>query len=152
VGVKTLTAARVAWSLCAGCIAGICGLVVLKVLNGATDLRSMPLVAAPLAFSVVGALVASRQQRNPVGWQLLAVGVFMTANLAGESYARYALLTAPGRCQAGCMVRGWAGLRAHRGDPGDLSAAVFPDWPAAVATMATGALAGCGVPGLGRGR
>jgi hypothetical protein len=50
---------------------------------------------------VVGALVASRQQRNPVGWQLLAVGVFMTANLAGESYARYALITAPGSLPGG---------------------------------------------------
>jgi hypothetical protein len=108
VGVKKPTAARLAWSLCAGCIAGICGLVVLKVLNGATDLRSMPLVAAPLAFCVVGALVASRQQRNPVGWQLLAVGVFMTANLAGESYARYALLTAPGSLPGG-LYGAWLG-------------------------------------------
>jgi hypothetical protein len=99
--VKTRAATRLAWSLCAGCIAGICGLVVLKALNGATDLWSMPVVVAPLAFAVVGALVASRQQRNPVGWQLLAVGVFMTANLAGESYARYALLTAPGSLPGG---------------------------------------------------
>lgn len=108
VGVKTRAAARLAWSLCAGCIAGICGLVVLKALNGGTDLWSMPLVAAPLAFSVVGALVASRQRRNPVGWQLLAVGVFMTANLAGESYARYALLTAPGSLPGG-LYGAWLG-------------------------------------------
>jgi hypothetical protein len=45
---KTPTAARLAWSLCAGCVAGLCGVVVLKVLNGGTDLWSMPLVAAPL--------------------------------------------------------------------------------------------------------
>jgi hypothetical protein len=95
------TAARLAWSLCAACVAGISGLLVLKVLNGPADLRSAPLVAAPLAFSVVGALVAARQQRNPVGWQLLAVGVFMTANLLGESYARYALITAPGALAGG---------------------------------------------------
>jgi hypothetical protein len=95
------TAARLAWSLCAGCVAGIGGLLVLKVLNGAGDLRSAPLVAAPLAFSVVGALVAARQQRNPVGWQLLAVGLFMTANLLGESYARYTLITAPGALPGG---------------------------------------------------
>jgi hypothetical protein len=107
---KTQTAARLAWSLCAGCIAGICGLAVLKVLNGGTDLWSMPLVAAPLTFAVIGALVATRQPRNPVGWQLLAVGVFLTANLASESYARYALSPRPGRCPAGCMAPGWAGL------------------------------------------
>jgi hypothetical protein len=74
---------------------------VLKVLNGPADLRAAPLVAAPLAFSVVGALVAARQQRNPVGWQLLAVGVFGTASLVGESYARYALITAPGSLPGG---------------------------------------------------
>jgi hypothetical protein len=105
---KTSTAARLAWSLCAGCIAGICGLVVLKVLNVGTDLWSMPLVAAPLAFAVVGALVAARQPRNPVGWQLLAVGVFLTANLAGESYARYALVTAPGALPGG-LYAAWLG-------------------------------------------
>jgi hypothetical protein len=99
--VTARAAARLAWSLCAGCVAGIGGLLVLKVLNGPADLRSAPLAAAPLAFSVVGALVASRQQRNPVGWQLLAAGVFMTANLLGESYARYALITAPGSLPGG---------------------------------------------------
>jgi hypothetical protein len=106
--VTARTAARLAWSLCAGSVAGIGGLVVLKVLNGAADLRSAPLVAAPLAFSVVGALVASRQQRNPVGWQLLAVGVFMTANLVGESYAHYALVTAPGSLPGG-LYGAWLG-------------------------------------------
>jgi hypothetical protein len=106
--VTTRTAARLAWSLCAGCVAGIGGLLVLKVLNGPADLRSATLVAAPLAFSVVGALVAARQQRNPVGWQLLAVGVFMTANLLGESYARYALVTAPGTLPGG-LYGAWLG-------------------------------------------
>ena len=95
------TAARLAWSLCAASVAGIGGLLVLKVLNGSADLRSAPLAAAPLAFLVVGALVAARQQRNPVGRQLLAVGVFGTAGLFGESYARYALVTAPGLLPGG---------------------------------------------------
>jgi hypothetical protein len=52
--------------------------------------------------------VASRQQRNPVGWQLLAVGVLLTANLAGESYARYALITAPGTLPGG-LCGAWLG-------------------------------------------
>jgi hypothetical protein len=99
--VTARTAARLAWSLCAGCVAGIGGLLVLKVLNGPADLRAAPLVAAPLAFLVVGALVAARQHRNPVGWQLLAVGVFGTASLFGESYARYVLITAPGSLPGG---------------------------------------------------
>jgi hypothetical protein len=99
--VTARSAARLAWSLCAASVAGISGLLALKVLNGPADLRAAPLVAAPLAFSVVGALVASRQHRNPVGWQLLAVGVFGTASLFGESYARYALITAPGSLPGG---------------------------------------------------
>jgi hypothetical protein len=99
--VTTRTAARLAWSLCAASVAGISGVLVLKVLNGPADLRSTPLAAAPLAFLVVGALVAARQQRNPVGWLLLAVGVFGTASLLGESYARYALITAPGSLPGG---------------------------------------------------
>jgi hypothetical protein len=106
--VTARAAGRVAWSLCAASVAGIGGLLVLKVLNGPADLRSAPLVTAPLAFSVVGALVAARQQRNPVGWQLLAVGVFMTANLLGESYARYALITAPGSLPGG-LYGAWLG-------------------------------------------
>jgi hypothetical protein len=94
--VKTRTAARLAWWLCAGCVIGACGLVVLQVLNSAAGLGSAPLLAALLAFAVVGGLVASRQPRNPVGWLLLAVAVCMTVQLVGESYARYALITAPG--------------------------------------------------------
>jgi hypothetical protein len=100
--VTARTAARLAWSLCAGCVVvGVSGVVVLQVLNGTAGLGSAPLLAALLAFAVVGGLVASRQPRNPVGWQLLAIGVFMTAGLLGESYARYALITAPGSLPGG---------------------------------------------------
>jgi hypothetical protein len=75
--VTARTAARLAWSLCVGCLVGGFGAVVLQVLNG-TGLRSAPLVASLLAFAVVGGLVASRQPRNPVGWLLLAVAVGST--------------------------------------------------------------------------
>ena len=62
------------------------------------------------AAGVLGgwALVAVRQQRNPVGWQLLAVGVFGTATLLGESYTRYALITAPGSLPGG-LYGTWLG-------------------------------------------
>src|SRR4029453_14114713 len=94
------TAARLAWSLCAGCVVGGCGVVVLQLLNGASDLGWAPL-GALLAFAVVGGLVASRQPRNPVGWLLLVVAVCMTVRLVGESYAIYALITAPGSLPGG---------------------------------------------------
>jgi hypothetical protein len=62
--------------------------------------------AALLAFAVVGGLVASRQPRNPVGWLLLAVAICMAVRLVGESYARYALITAPGSLPGG-LAAAW---------------------------------------------
>jgi hypothetical protein len=94
------TAARLAWSLCAGCVVGGGGVVVLQLLNGTSDLGWAPLPAL-LAFAVVGALVAARQPQNSVGWLLLAVAVCMTVRLVGESYAIYALITAPGSLPGG---------------------------------------------------
>jgi hypothetical protein len=94
------TAARLAWSLCTGCVVGGGSIVVLQLLNGTSDLGWAPLPAL-LAFAVVGALVASRQPRNSVGWLLLAVALCMTVRLVGESYAIYALITAPGSLPGG---------------------------------------------------
>jgi hypothetical protein len=94
------TAARLAWSLCTGCVVGGGGVVVLQLLNGTSELGWAPLPAL-LAFAVVGALVASRQPRNSVGWLLVAVAVCMTVRLVGESYATYALITAPGSLPGG---------------------------------------------------
>jgi hypothetical protein len=99
------TAARLAWSLCGGCVVGGCGVVVLQLRNGTSELGWAPL-AALLAFAVVGGLVASRQPRNSVGWLLLAVALCMTVRLVGESYARYALITAPGSLPGG-LYGGW---------------------------------------------
>jgi hypothetical protein len=93
-------AARLGWSLCGGCVVGGGGVVVLQLLNGTSDLGWAPL-AALLAFAVVGGLVAARQPRNSVGWLLLAVAVCMTVRLVGESYAIYALITAPGSLPGG---------------------------------------------------
>jgi hypothetical protein len=107
------TAARLAWSLCAGCVVGGGGVVVLQLLNGTSDLGWAPLPAL-LAFAVVGALVAARQPRNSVGWLLLAVAVCMTLRLVGESYAIYALITAPGSLPGGLyaawVLRSWFGV------------------------------------------
>jgi hypothetical protein len=96
----TRTAARLAWSLGAGCVVGGGVVVVLQLLNGTSDLGWAPLPAL-LAFAVVGALVAARQPRNSVGWLLLAVAVCMTLRLVGEGYAIYVLITAPGSLPGG---------------------------------------------------
>jgi hypothetical protein len=99
------TAARLAWSLGTGCVLGGGAVVALQLLNGTSELGWAALPAL-LAFAVVGALVASRQPRNSVGWLLVAVAVCMTVRLVGESYARYALITAPGSLPGG-LVAAW---------------------------------------------
>jgi hypothetical protein len=100
--VTARTAARLAWSLCAGCVVvGVGGVVVIQVFNGTVGLGSAPLLASLLAFAVVGGLVASREPRNPVGWLLVAVAVCITVRFVAESYARYALITAPGSLPGG---------------------------------------------------
>ena len=71
---KAATAARLAWSLCIACLMGLGGYLLLYVLNGTAGLGSLPLPAAltftvvGALFAVVGALVASRQPDNKVGW------------------------------------------------------------------------------------
>lgn len=57
------------------------------------------LLAVSLAlatFAVVGALVASRQPRNAVGWLLIAVGTSWALDSALEGYAMYGLSLHPG--------------------------------------------------------
>jgi hypothetical protein len=60
-----------------------------------------------LAFSTVGALVASRRPENPIGWLFLC-GAFVW--ILGEltlEYGVYALITAPGALPAGAWMAWW---------------------------------------------
>lgn len=54
------------------------------------------LVVAALAFSTVGALVASRQRKNPIGWLLLGIGMLYATELFAGNYSVYTLVTNPG--------------------------------------------------------
>jgi hypothetical protein len=105
--VTTRTAGRVAWGIAALCAVGAVGTLLLANLNDAADTQAAA-VTVLLAFPLVGALVASRHPSNVVGWLLLAVGACLTANLIGESYARYALVTAPGSLPGG-FYGAWLG-------------------------------------------
>ncbi len=64
-----------------------------------------------LAFSTVGALVASRRPENSIGWLFLSgASVWILGELTLE-YGVYALVTAPGALPAGVIVAwfgGWA--------------------------------------------
>jgi hypothetical protein len=53
-----------------------------------------------LSFSTVGALIVSRQPRNPIGWILCALGLSGPLLSAGEEYAVYGLATEPGSLPA----------------------------------------------------
>jgi len=61
----------------------------------------LALVPMSLAFATVGALVAARHPRNPVGWLCGAFGLVVAVTHAGHQYAQYALVTAPGSLPGG---------------------------------------------------
>jgi hypothetical protein len=76
-------------------------------LNEASSFWDVVLIALLiLAFSTVGALVASRRPENSIGWLFLS-GAFVW--ILGEltlEYGVYALVTAPGALPAGVMMAG----------------------------------------------
>jgi signal transduction histidine kinase len=64
--------------------------------NLADAANDLPSVVVPIGFGIVGALVASRQFRNPTGWLFLFIGVVAGLQGVAAEYARLALLTHPG--------------------------------------------------------
>jgi hypothetical protein len=55
-----------------------------------------PVVAAAVSAATVGAVLASRRHRHPVGWLLLATGLTMVADLGVNAYVRYGVVVRPG--------------------------------------------------------
>ena len=49
-----------------------------------------------LAFPMVGALIASRRPKNPIGWICLAVGIFWMLITVSDAYGLYGLVVRPG--------------------------------------------------------
>ena len=96
--------------LCAVCVALASCSLVLAVLNGRTPREMLieegiPAVATlAVAFSVVGALLASHRPANPIGWVFSAAALFQGLSICGYEYATYALLTQPGALPFGTEV------------------------------------------------
>jgi hypothetical protein len=97
------TAAWLAWSLCAVCVALI-GLALLLdfftgevIPQGVPGERPGPAFAVltgvlSLAYPTVGALIASRLPTNPIGWIFCGMGLLYTAGRFTGTYADYALV------------------------------------------------------------
>ena len=99
-------AAWLAWSLAGLSFAGFAATVVLyvairPVLPSSTwgtggDSAVVIFVVPFLAFPLVGALIASRRPKNPIGWMCLGAGIFwMLATMTGP-YAVYGIVARPG--------------------------------------------------------
>jgi hypothetical protein len=57
---------------------------------------TLPLVLAALVAATVGAVLAARRPRHPVGWLLVGLGLTVTASGVFDGYARYGLVVRPG--------------------------------------------------------
>jgi hypothetical protein len=80
-------AAWLAWSICATCVAGTIGGIVLAARNRHLD-SGQVLGVVLLTYPLVGALIAARQPRNPIGWELCALGLCFTLQLVGCQKSR----------------------------------------------------------------
>jgi len=108
--------AWLAWSLWALSLMSIAANVAFQVLNASTPTAASrgPLVLGVgfvllfMSFATVGALVASRQPGNPIGWIFCALGFFTPFAIASEEYALYALVTRPDSLPGG-EVMVWLG-------------------------------------------
>jgi len=90
-------------------VAGTIGGIVLAARNRHLD-SGQVLGVVLLTYPVVGGLIAARQPRNPIGWELCALGLCFTLQFSSDPYARYTLLTSPGSLPGGVAVALVGGL------------------------------------------
>ena len=73
-------------------LAGRAGRPDLAQLNAST----IPWVVALVVAATVGAVLAARLPRHPVGWLLLGVGLSVAGSGVADGYARHGLVARPG--------------------------------------------------------
>jgi hypothetical protein len=93
-------ATRLAWSLWLLAMALVALSVLLGVRNAATVAAfvadALVIVPMVVSFATVGALIAARHPRNPIGWLFASFAAITGLVLLAGEYASYALVTAPG--------------------------------------------------------
>jgi hypothetical protein len=62
----------------------------------ALDESGVPAVFAIVSAATVGAVLATRRSRHPVGWLLLVLGLTISASAAADGYSRYGILVRHG--------------------------------------------------------
>jgi hypothetical protein len=97
-----------AWLLWAICVALDALAVLLDYYTSPLPERGIPntyaLFAVPLlVYATVGAVVASRRPKNPIGWILCTVGFVFGVQSFATAYADYALLARPGSWLPGAV-------------------------------------------------
>jgi hypothetical protein len=68
------------------------------------DAGVVALVLAAVSAATVGAVLASRRPRHPVGWLLLALGLSLNVSGVAAAYATYGLVARPGALPAARSV------------------------------------------------
>ena len=99
-----------AWFICLLCVAlGVASLL-LGLLNGRTlgeffvEENIVLIAALTVAFSGVGALVASHRPGNSIGWIFCTAALCQVLAAFGDEYATYALITRPGSLPLGAEM------------------------------------------------
>jgi hypothetical protein len=113
------TATRMAWSLCALAVALLAGGIALARTTSSPELE-LPYgsvgdagyvvlaLANVLTFTVVGAIVASRHPRNPIGWIFCTVGLVTGLDALSHGYTEFWLASGRGSRSFGETVA-WFG-------------------------------------------
>jgi hypothetical protein len=68
---------------------------------------SIPLVVAAVSAVTVGAVLAGRRRRHPVGWLLVGLGLSLVVHDLTYSYTRYGLVARPGALPAARYLAGF---------------------------------------------
>jgi len=68
---------------------------------------ALPLIAAAVTAATVGAVLASRRPRHPVGWLLLTVGLSEQFSNFASDYVHYGVMARPGELPAAGYLTGF---------------------------------------------